>query len=121
MHVATEDQIRELRARFLATPTDVATAKRYWDALGNLNGHDVRSGRDVVDAFGHAALQSDGGAIALSSAYWELFNLSGEGPRKTYLNENLLSAIRRARHRTPGSDGDLLQWLLESIEESSAR
>jgi hypothetical protein len=114
--MATEDQVRELRARLLASPTDLATAQQYWDALGDLNGHDIRSGRYVVEAFGQAALNGDGGVIALGNAYQELFHLSGEGPRKKYLDDELLSAIRRTKLGAKGSDLELLEWLLDCAE-----
>lgn len=114
--MSIEEEIRKLREPLDAAPTDVHTAQRYWSGLGKVRGYDFRSGRYVIDAFAHAAMSSDLGAIAFAQAYRELADSSGEGPRKCFFSDDLLSAIRRARENASGADRELLDWVVESIE-----
>lgn len=74
------------------------------------------SGHHVIDALGQAALGSDGGAVAPARSYRELFEPSGEHPRKGHFNEELLSTIRQAGARVTGPDRKLLDRVLESVE-----
>lgn len=111
-----EDEIKKLGASLKKNPGDIDAAWNYWRGLGNLKGYDVRSGQYVVDAFGQAALDSRRGAIAFATAYRELANLTGDGPQRVYVNNELLAAIREAIDQVDATDKQLLEWVIESVE-----
>jgi hypothetical protein len=108
-------EIDTLRESLRRDPTNLGVASRYWNALGNVQGHDVRSGRDVVDVFGAAALSSIAGTKALTLAFRQLFEKSGESPRPVFFDQKLVRALKLAVSESSGQDASNLRWILKSI------
>ena len=112
--------VAQLRDQLAADPENLDLAKQYWEALGKWGGSDIRSAADVVAAFGRAALISYAGAIQLAKAYLELFELSGEAPRRVYIDDELRSALAKAQSSTFGLDADTLRWVLDCLDADNA-
>lgn len=112
-------EIDALRENLKRDPTNLETASRYWVALANSNGHDVRSGRDVVETFGAAALSDTAGVKALARAYRELFEKSGESPRAEFLGEQMIETLKSALPRLSDQDSSTVRWILRSLGISS--
>lgn len=116
--MADDAELAALLSALEEQPADLDRAWRYWRALGNWQGCDIRSGGHVVRAFRTAALASAEGAAAFASAYSELHALSGEGPRLFFVNRELLSALTRALERLPGEDRHRVEWVLVCVTGS---
>jgi hypothetical protein len=115
----TNAQINAVRESLKRDPANLEIASRYWAALGSSNGHDLRSGRDVVETFGAAALSDSGGAGAFARAYRELFEMSGESPRAEFLGEELTEALKSALPQLSDQDQSTVRWILQSLGISS--
>jgi hypothetical protein len=113
-------QLAALASSLHDEPTSLERAWRYWRALGEYQGHDVRSGVYVVQAFHAAALASPNGAAALARAYIELFKSTGEGPRSCLVDSELHTALSRAMDSLRG-DGRLeVQWILDRLSDDES-
>jgi hypothetical protein len=112
---AEEEALKVLRHSLRNDPANLDLATRYWKELANCDGHDVRTGSDVIEAFRSVALQSNRGVIALAQAYRELFLDSGEGPRVQLFDDELIAALRRSVPDLPESSRSEVQWILQSI------
>jgi hypothetical protein len=110
-----DENLDALRQALASDPTNLHVARRYWQALGNYKGSDVRSGRDVIQAYRSAALSSHQGAVALAQAYKELFETSGEPPRALYFDKDLMHALESWYETSTSNEGSMIGWLLEKI------
>jgi hypothetical protein len=110
-----EAEIAEHRKRFEENPRDVEHAKVYWNALGRIQGCDIRSGRAVAEAFGLAAVSSIDGAIAFARAYQELFDLSGEAPRAEFVSPEVRNSLAAARRGATPDDINIIDWVLYCV------
>jgi hypothetical protein len=107
-----EAELAEHRKHFDENPRDVEHAKVYWNALGRIQGGDIRSGRAVAEAFALAAVSSIDGAIAFARAYEELFDLSGEAPRAEFVSPELQRALTAAKRNANPEDSKIIDWVL---------
>jgi hypothetical protein len=108
-----------LENAFAQDPTNLAVANRYWEGLGSVLGHyDVRSGQYVIKAYRNCALISGEGVLALAVAYRELNEMSGEGPRAKFFDEELIESMRSRLPELPHGDRSVVQWVLDSIQTS---
>jgi hypothetical protein len=103
-------EIASIRDSLRKSPTNLDLADRYLTALGN-----GRSGKDIIEAYGDAALTSSAGASALARAYRHLFLDSGEAPRRTYINDCLLKALQHHLSELSGEDHANVWWLLQML------
>ena len=111
------DALKSIRQRLRDDPGNLELANVYWAALAGQSGEaDLRCGRDVIDAYREAALRSREGAVAFATAYRELFQESGEGPRITYFDEGLILALRRCVSGLSEEERFNVEWILQSIE-----
>jgi hypothetical protein len=111
-------EIASLREALKDNPTDLALANQYWLALAGdraKNEADLRSGSNVMEAYGMAALSSQDGVEALARAYRDLFQTSGEAPRPAYFDDKLVMALKAGVAKSAGSESSDLEWLLRSI------
>lgn len=88
------NELKGLKTILISDPPNLDAANAYWDALGVVGGHDVRSGGFVVEAYRGCALASPQGVIALACPYRQLYRSSGERPRVELLDETLTQALR---------------------------
>lgn len=112
----TDELLDALRHALASDPTNLLAAGRYWQALSNYNGQDIRSGRDVMHAYRSPALSSSEGAVAFAQAYRELFEISGETPNAAYFDKDLIHALERWYQRVAGNERSIIGWLLEKID-----
>lgn len=112
-------EIEALRENLKRDPTNLEMASRYWAALANSSGHDVRNGRDVIEIFGAAALSDIAGVKALARAYRELFRVSGESPRTEFFGKELIEAMKSALPHLSNQDRSTVRWILRSLGISS--
>src|SRR5262245_48958355 len=110
-------QLSDLKRALAANPTNLELAWRYWKALGSWNGSDIRSGMYVHETFRAAALQSPAGVAAFAHAYRELFEASGEGPRK--LDPAISRCAESAIAKLTGSERADVEWLLKSVDKKA--
>jgi hypothetical protein len=113
---SSDDQmLKTLREGLNRDPANLDLANRYWNALASYKGHDIRSGKDVVQTYKDAALKSREGAAAFARAYRQLFEMSGEGPRAAFFDESLIQALQAWAPQLPEPERSTVRWLLQSI------
>jgi hypothetical protein len=113
--MADDAEIAALSRALAEQPADLDRAWRYWRALGDWRGCDVRSGGYVVLAFRAAALAGPAGAAAFAAAYAELHALSGEAPRRSFVDRELRSALARALRHLTGANRRRVEWVLGCV------
>ena len=80
---ADEQTVETLRQILDSNQAILDAANLYWNALAFFKGYDVRSGREVIEAYRGAALRSHEGVIALARTSRELLEKNGEGGIRT--------------------------------------
>jgi hypothetical protein len=108
--IPDKQTLETLRQVLVSDPTNLDAANLYWNALGSF-----QSGRYVIGAFRSAALTSQAGVVAFAHAYRELFENSGEGPRKIFFDGELVRALKASIPELTESDRSTVQWVLNSI------
>jgi hypothetical protein len=111
----SHDELTELKKVLLSEPSNLVAANRYWNALGSVGGCDVRSGGFVIEAYRACALASHEGVSALARAYRQLYNNSGEAPRRELFDEELLEAFATRLSALRNDDRDNVEWILECV------
>jgi predicted nucleic acid-binding Zn-ribbon protein len=111
---AEPDGTSVLRESMKQDPASLELANRYWRALAGPGG-DIRSGRDVIDAYREPALRSTEGAVAFAHAYRELFDVSGELPRLAYFDESLIQVLGNCVSQLSKRDRAAIEWVLNAI------
>jgi hypothetical protein len=111
----SDEKLDEFRQALASDPTNLRTAERYWKALGSYEGHDLRSGRDVVQIYRAAALNSREGAVAFAQAYRELFEVSGEPPRVANFDTDLLHGLENWLQTATDEERSVIGWVLEKV------
>jgi hypothetical protein len=119
--MASDAELAALLSALDEQPADLDRAWRYWRALGEYEGCDIRSGSYVVRAFRAAALASPAGAAAFSCAYFQLRACSHEGPRRCYVDRELHSALLRSLGSLTGDDRNWVEWVLRCVGISAKR
>jgi hypothetical protein len=113
------DPLSVLRQELASDPANLDIANRYWNALGAWKAHDVRSGRYVIECHRNAAISSRQGVIALADAYREMFNESGEAPRREYFDEDLVRALETAYLELADHERVTVEWVLDSLDQGT--
>ena len=112
----TDDlNVESCRLELSEKRADVRLAIRYWEALGNHKHGDVRDGRQLMDVYRIPALTSLEGAVALAKAARDLFDTSGELPKRMLFDEDLIRALFNYKLEATQANLTLLEWLLNSI------
>jgi len=111
----SQDELSALKKILVAEPSNLDAANRYWDALSSVGGHDVRSGGFVIEAYRACALASHEGVIAFARAYRELYERSGETPRRELFDEELSQVLETRLSALRDHDQDILEWILASV------
>src|SRR5207245_2769475 len=100
-------------------PSQLDFAQQLWEALGDYDGSDIRSGKYVLDIFRVPALFSYEGVIALARAYKSLHEESGESPPPRFDDEQLTLAIKHSQNVATGDEKRLLSWLWDAEEDEA--
>jgi len=111
----SQEELSALKKILLSEPSNLDVANRYWDALSSIGGHDVRSGGFLIEAYRACALASHEGVIAFARAYRELYENSGESPRRELLDEELSQALETRLSALRNHDQGIVEWILESV------
>jgi hypothetical protein len=116
----TQEELSAFKEVLLSEPSNLDAAHHYWNALGSLGGYDVRSGGFVIEAYRACALASHEGVLALARAYRELYERSGESPRRELFDEELRQALEAGLAALRSQDRDDVGWILESAFRHSS-
>jgi len=120
MRHTSHEELSALKKILFSEPSNLDAANRYWDALRSVGGHDVRSGGFVIEAYRACALASHEGVIALARAYRELYENSGESPRRELFDEELSQALQARLSALRNHDQDIVEWILQSVFRESS-
>ena len=108
-------RVAELKAALDSAPDNVNLANQYWDAISGRFGYDVRNGKHVIDTFRASAIKSNDGMATLIHAFRNLFDDSGELPRRCLFDpplENLLRLVARQSNEL----ADDAAWILSVLD-----
>jgi len=111
----SQEELSTFKKILLSEPSNLDAANHYWNALGSVGGHDVRSGGFVIEAYRSCALASHEGVIALARAYRELYENSGEAPRRELFDEELMLALEARLSALRDDERDNVEWILGSV------
>lgn len=111
-----DDDLQKFWDDLESHPTNIEKANACWKACGDYFRGDIRSGLYVIRIFRECAISSQYGVVALAKAYRELARRSGEYPRKSSLDEELMIAIREGFQLLKGDDKEEVRWLLSIVE-----
>jgi len=111
-----QQKLAKLRETLNSDASNIEAATRYWVELASHGGYDVRSGGFVIEAFRGCALASHAGVVAFARASRELFEKTGEKPRRALFDEELLQALKKSVNELSNDEKTIVEWVLASIE-----
>ena len=111
----SEQAYRMLQAACQKPPPSLAKAKAFISAAKNYNGSDIRCSVVILSAFARAALEDPAAAIEMCREFQEMFQVSGESPKRTLFSPELVGAIQRALSVTEHDDAEIVTWVLNHV------